>query len=366
VKVLFLGAGASKAAGYPLAADLFAEIEKAATSSPVPSEREDWANFHDWRSDATGILKRLLNDSNPEVVLSIPDLMEESLRSELRDLWYAAKSGSITAEDQRERLAHPLRRVLQQSTRARDCLLRCMDHYFMTRHWHDNKPESRDARNYLRQELSSLSAGDVIVTTNWDALIERTLAEDGRWTPSDGYGFPIGVKDEYTAGGGSNLLPRTSEIRVLKIHGSYGWRTDRSGDGSVVLQYANFLHHLPVGRGDHSTFLRDVQEVMPPPAGDSPTYLYPSYVKSLAGTCLQRVWFEAGEALRSASTVKIIGSSLPRADAAVRALLNPLRFRLEQDTVAVTVEDPKMDVLSDWRSFLGGRGVHSIRKSLGD
>ncbi len=77
MRVLLLGAGASKPVGYPLAAELLAEIEKAATASPNFSTRAAWADFQEWRGEAKGILKRLLDNPNPEVVLSVSDLIQE-------------------------------------------------------------------------------------------------------------------------------------------------------------------------------------------------------------------------------------------------------------------------------------------------
>lgn len=54
-----------------------------------------------------------------------------------------------------------------------------------------------------------------------------------------------------------------------------------------------------------------------------------------------------------ADEVVVVGPSLPTAEVAVRALLNPLRFRLGKEQVQVRVVDPSKATLERWREFLG-------------
>jgi hypothetical protein len=52
----------------------------------------------------------------------------------------------------------------------------------------DAEPDAGSRRAYLQGELAFVRDGDVIITTNYDTLAERTLMEEGRWSPGDGYG----------------------------------------------------------------------------------------------------------------------------------------------------------------------------------
>jgi hypothetical protein len=75
MKVLFLGAGASFRAGYPLANDLLPTIEATAVKSKV-SIQDAWRKWRSFRDAASGPLALALRHTNPEVVLSQIDLLE--------------------------------------------------------------------------------------------------------------------------------------------------------------------------------------------------------------------------------------------------------------------------------------------------
>src|SRR5260370_21044740 len=74
-KVLFLGAGASARAGYPLATDLLSTIEKSAVQSTLTIQKA-WQKWRLFRDAARGPLALALQHKNPEVVLSQIDLLE--------------------------------------------------------------------------------------------------------------------------------------------------------------------------------------------------------------------------------------------------------------------------------------------------
>jgi hypothetical protein len=74
-KVLFLGAGVSFRAGYPLASDLLPTIEATAVQSKS-SIQKAWSKWKSFRDAASGPLALALRHTNPEVVLSQIDLLE--------------------------------------------------------------------------------------------------------------------------------------------------------------------------------------------------------------------------------------------------------------------------------------------------
>jgi hypothetical protein len=86
----------------------------------------------------------------------------------------------------------------------------------------------------------------------------------------------------------------------------------------------------------------------------SPVLADPSFLKQLHGPQMQRVWHLTAEAFRQAQEIDIWGYSLPESDMAMRTLLNPLRFRLNQPGVQVFVHEPyDGEVRSRWCEFLG-------------
>ncbi|MDO8612363.1 MAG: hypothetical protein Q7R32_06015 [Dehalococcoidia bacterium] len=74
--------------------------------------------------------------------------------------------------------------------------------------------------NY-RQLVNKLAPGDVLLTFNWDTLIDRALWESGTWAPADGYG--IEFKGLYEDGWKSAAGPSRSSYQLLKLHGSTNW-----------------------------------------------------------------------------------------------------------------------------------------------
>ena len=88
---------------------------------------------------------------------------------------------------------------------------------------------------------------------------------------------------------------------------------------------------------------------------EEPLFILPSYLKQLQGTSIQTVWYKANAALNECREVRVVGASLPEADVAIRALLNPLRYRLARDEVEVTVCDPNRTAYERWTNFLGAK-----------
>jgi hypothetical protein len=83
-----------------------------------------------------------------------------------------------------------------------------------------NGPVSRSHVDLAR----FLDPRDAIVTFNWDTLMERALAETGRWTVDDGYGVkPHSVfRDGWTK---PDERTPPSSPRIIKLHGSVNWLT---------------------------------------------------------------------------------------------------------------------------------------------
>lgn len=64
-----------------------------------------------------------------------------------------------------------------------------------------------------------LKPGDVLISFNWDILLEEALIKTGKWNYSTGYGFSF-----------SNLRNKgDSFVRVFKPHGSINWYRSTNG-----------------------------------------------------------------------------------------------------------------------------------------
>jgi len=357
MKLIFLGAGSSMPADYPAASNLLATLE-----THINKDRSDvllyadWQRFLNLKKCATGIAKKILNSTNPEVMLSLLDLYATTLGAKDQDWWNDLsrywKNRDTEALNRMERNTDDLySKEMKKGKAGIFALLSCIDGYFGWRHYFDSKPEAIQNREYLKKELSSLSKGDVVITTNWDTLVERILAEERRWTPADGYGFRVHLKRDGT----DPILPKgivtESEVKILKLHGSLGWRYN--SDDTIYFPFNKYLKSLPLPANKEPVFVRDLAEPKGTHQYDPLVVIYPSYIKHLKGEQMQRIWFQAGNAVSKAEEIRIIGYSLPESDFAVRTLLNPLRFRSQKKDVKIFVDDPDPKTRKRWRDFLG-------------
>jgi hypothetical protein len=357
MRVFLFGAGASFKAGYPLAKNLLNEIEKESRNSAITNLSKAWAQWRLLRDNSSGLARYLLSNSNPEVVLSLPDLCEVARESEDSEAFEKARqtwlAGSDDPGDIWKHLGSKGRKIANEAVAARERFRDCLNQYFLYKHYLDSKLESISAREYLRQLLSTLASGDKVITLNWDTTVERTLLEADRWNPLNGYGFrKILHKGVY--GGPSEPLGfevPESEVLVLKLHGSVGWHRTPTGRFYFDERYG-FLRDLKYRHRDVAIPLIDPE---PNPIGPPEGFLlgYPSFLKQMSGQEMQSIWYQAAKALDEAESVEVWGYSLPQSDTAVRSVLNCLRFRLAQRKVTVRVHDPLPEVRDRWQEFLG-------------
>jgi len=366
MKVIFLGAGGSVDAGYPLTADLLNLMEGEYKSSMMINDRDDWKTFDDFRKGGENIFKEILHSPNPEVILSQIDLLETTLNEAdahwLKQFKEAKNEGNYQRlKELNKKLHSPVIEHLHKGRQAKDAITRLIDRFFSHRHYLDSQNGSTK-REYLHRAMGLLDKGDVVIGTNWDTLSERILMEQEKWKPSDGYGFHFPIvfriprqQDEE--------IEQHSPVKLLKLHGSIGWHRKEEGD-QPYLRHPLYLQyfHLPGCMGA-------LHDRNAPPSGHgpdlNPVMIYPSYLKQLDDPIILEIWEQASYVLLNADEIFIIGYSLPKADVAIRALLIPLRARLERNATKVTVVNPNENNLAEWQRFLGDK-VTLKQKTAGD
>jgi hypothetical protein len=252
--------------------------------------------------------------------------------------------------------------------RARAFIVQSLHEFFRHRHRLDAAPAARAQRSYLRDLLTTLKEGDVVITFNWDALAERILGELGKWTPLDGYG----LRKRHLLNRGLPLAgPARSSIKVLKLHGSVGWYWNRRswGGPALLLDGYTFLRDLgfpsdsePFGQFPEQP-LADPEAILEMYLGD-PVMTYPTFIKTIASREIGRLWHLADVALRRADRIEIYGYSLPHSDGAARVLLNRIRYRLRKTGVEAMVVDPSQETGDVWKAFLGRR-MRFEKRALG-
>lgn len=323
-QVFFLGAGASKPAGFPVMSNLLKELEREVTgpSSKFMNLQIDWEIFQQFRNESQGPLRKVLQSENLELIFTTFDILKES-----------------------------------DSTSPKNAIIRILDYYFGLKHCEN----SRVNHDYLNRNFENLKNGDFIITTNWDALAELTLFKQKKWSPCDGYGFKknLGVGEIINPepGESKNLpipedMAGPSQIKVLKLHGSIGWYFHPPYN-QAYFRGDNFLDYI--SRDGSNVILRDNDAPGPEKIShdDPAVMIYPTYLKILNNPILNSIWKQAINVLRQAEQVTIVGYSLPNEDIGVRALLLTLVERIKQNEVQVTVINPSESTLERWKEFLG-------------
>jgi hypothetical protein len=151
-----------------------------------------------------------------------------------------------------------------------------------------------------------------VITFNYDILLEMGLLGTG-----------VGVDYEI-----AKEEAKSEKLPILKLHGSLNWTTDLENDEIIpwfVSNYAeridrlNLMHHrsvsVPIGEQLHK---------MPTPTGrkidGKPVIVPPSWNKSDHHRTISKVWTRAAKELSDASSIYIIGYSLPETDSFFRQL----------------------------------------------
>jgi hypothetical protein len=192
MRVLILGAGASICAGYPQAEALLDTLAQDAVHVGLQL-KEAWNLWAEVVASAPEEVHPLLTARNPEIVLSFLDLCEMFITENFAEVFRGDKGREAADQSMGSDcldsglFSNSGHVWLHHASAAKDRLILLLGEYFLWKHVEDS--QRPDRRAYMREMLRDLKAGDVVVTFNWDTVVERSLLELGRWNPTDGYGF---------------------------------------------------------------------------------------------------------------------------------------------------------------------------------
>lgn len=149
----------------------------------------------------------------------------------------------------------------------------------------------------LKTFVSSLKNGDVVITFNWDCLVERMCFLSKRKV---------------------NFLERdSSAVSVFKLHGSLNWGRVPKELGLTKPATAKWLLDDRVFVINEYNYLDCWDQL-----DEGPLIIPPTPVKKpLDNDLLNRVWYEAFNSLVDAQKIIVVGYSLPQEDLHARALL---------------------------------------------
>jgi hypothetical protein len=209
---------------------------------------------------------------------------------------------------------------------------------------HGKPGQNRLLRTFARR----LAQTDVVVSFNWDTILDRVLKNQGkyRWHPSWGYGKT--VRQEFSYGTRRPPPIPRKYPRLLKLHGSINWIASRTGAGAKCVVSRDWQS------GDKTT---DV--VMMPPKMIKPevwgrrSTANPEALTggndSVSEDFYPAIWREAEEQLSRCRRLVFIGYSFPPADFAVGNLLRRAISSMKVRTgyfPAVDIVDPNAAALA--------------------
>ena len=190
---------------------------------------------------------------------------------------------------------------------------------------------------FLRKQFAIQGAKHTFVSFNYDLLLDRSVQKialgfDLIWRPQDGYGFtasgtadpegkvPLsqsrvqGAFAEYLRKSADPLLTRSSDIKILKPHGSLNWLVPFTGN-------YEFDDKAPAVSqdGEEICYVRDFDRLQIPPADNGTGYwgifiIPPGKNKGSSLSLIRQLLRQEEEAIREAEEIYVLGWSAPDTD----------------------------------------------------
>jgi hypothetical protein len=331
MNVYVVGAGVSHQVCYPLGGNLFSEINSFIRTQGASLDRrdfaEEWPELCRWlECNPDPLVDAAYITGNIENILTALDfariLRRQAYARVCRGMWESGPAAAAEAEAESSRINRETDLHLRYSCILRWALVR----FFQRRHQDDLKSfQSGSAGWPLLQRFGErIQPGDVVITFNYDASLERVLLEQGKWNPSDGYG--LGATTLVPRGNGPHYLPsQPSAVRIFHLHGSFGWYANSSlssASGTLISLSTDFLDGLGIGAEDVTWKDSDASSN---PSRADPIVICPSFFKDYDEWkhygAIVGLWRMAAGALRGAHHIYVVGYSLPPGDSAALTFL---------------------------------------------
>lgn len=233
---------------------------------------------------------------------------------------------------------------------------------------------------YSRFVKHLVASESVVITFNYDMLLERILAEEhtNDWHMVDGYGIDIPLTDEafptHTASKSTTEVSQAwrSKVLLLKLHGSINW-----GVPTIALDKGNKIYRRRSGGGDCM-----LHRKVPHPGGlplilhFEPVIVPPIVDKSqwLGNQTFRYLWNMANQAIQEAKEIIFIGYSLPPTDFMAEfmfrqakmgqsqrrtILIDPNASKLVEERYRLIFGSDVIPIDKTFQQWFGGSGLYS-------
>jgi len=211
-------------------------------------------------------------------------------------------------------------------------------------HFVQGQSNHRDGLEHHKRVTESLRPGDVIMTLNYDTLMDNALVEAG-WNPQKGYGFSAKVKYEHSKS--NTFSTALQNVLLLKPHGSFNWFAKGS-----FKNLEQMLEKRPVSQVQIS----DLPRLYESKAKNLVRFFIPPlYTKFFKNKFWSKLWKQTYDAVRSADRFIVVGCSLIATDYHLRAILSKSISDKRGKFKEIIVVDRSPEVQKHLKRFFRGR-----------
>lgn len=349
-RIFILGAGFSRPAGLPLASQLYLAVRALIEGQHGTDTKFDRdLNYYLRYCDDCGFTGQTKDALDLELFMSYLDI-EHYLQLRGSDTW--------SREGNESQLM--IRRAIGKAI-------------------HDGTPAANKLPGYYYKFAEMLSPRDIVLTFNYDLVLEHALTQVGKRFRR--YPHRFTSVNEY----GGTLDSDTEEVVLLKLHGSLDWFDD-----SQFLESRRSLLAKGLDKtGLHSVFddpkrygVKPLVEGMLPPNDplvhlhaiqdvsryysqdggfNAPFILSPSHVKFVYASPIMSLWNGLGRAGGYNLGVSVVGFSLPPHDEYIRIGLHQML-----NNYASWWDSPMLGVLKDYARFVDYKPEQADQKAYID
>ena len=209
-----------------------------------------------------------------------------------------------------------------------------------------SKSRPRDNLYHHHILANSLSPGDVIMTLNYDTLMDNALVSAG-WNPSHGYGFHAKARCEIVRPRKTN--PQLSSVLLLKPHGSFNWFAK-----GRFKNLESLLEKRPVSKILVSKLPRLYESNQKKLVR---FFIPPLYTKFFKNPFWSNLWIKTYKAAKNADRIIIVGCSLIATDYHLRAILSKSISDKRKKYREIVIVDRSQDVQKVLKSFFRGHSA---------
>lgn len=193
--------------------------------------------------------------------------------------------------------------------------------------------------------VSALEPEDVIITLNYDTVLDAALLSEG-WNPTTGYCLIGGPQKYKWKMAKPALAPLLTDVKLLKLHGSLNWHVRGNYKDIYKVFEAKpsrvVLTDSP-GVNESSGYIRQI--------------IPPIYGKFFQHSHWQHLWHTAYDSVVNAEAIVIVGCSLVDTDFHLTGILSRAmkEKKHKNKTFSLCILVDRLKIRKKWRRLLKGR-----------